>query len=639
MRVGYLAQGVTTGITAAALIAGASPAVVYALATVAAVTYTLGRPNHHALMPSLGDTPGGGRRRQLRVVAHRGDRRARSAGSSAAVLAGVGAGRDLRRRGGRVARRGPADPRRAHAPRRTRTPTGRSGRGAWRPTRSSGLARIGAIAEPAPARADRGARRPIATGAIGVLTVPLAIDRLGLGDSGVGLLTTMISVGLLLGAGISVAFATRRALVWPMAIGRGGASRSAARCSGARDARPWPRSPSIVYGAAITLLDVLGRTMLQRTTTDDVLTRVFGAVEAMWLLGYAGGAAVAPALQSRGRVCRGRSRSPAPWCSMRRGRLDRRVSGAIDAAVGPAGAPARAAAEHPDVRAAAAARPRAARPPARPDRDAGRHRGDPAGRRRRPVLRDRRGLVRVLRRRRAGRHRWTRARSSARSRCCTTCRGRRPCAPSATARSGRWTRRSSWRPSPDCRRARPAAHAISAERLRSPALTLGERERVAVACDGARDGEVARRRAPTRSSAARANSARRVASFAGGVHVGGAHPLRMRGVQRRDHRVARPQQRVADHDGEVPRRVPRRRRSRARPWRRRGPRRSGRAGRPRAARAGRRARARRRRRGARPPRPRPRSRPHAGGSRGARRGTPGPASGRASPRRDRRARG
>jgi len=55
---------------------------------------------------------------------------------------------------------------------------------------------------------------------------------------------------------------------------------------------------AVVFGATITLMDVLGRTMLQRTTTDDVLTRVFGAVEALWLLGYAGGAAVAPSLES-----------------------------------------------------------------------------------------------------------------------------------------------------------------------------------------------------------------------------------------------------------------------------------------------------------------------------------------------------
>jgi hypothetical protein len=54
---------------------------------------------------------------------------------------------------------------------------------------------------------------------------------------------------------------------------------------------------AVVYGAGITLLDVLGRTLLQRSTEDDVLTRIFGAVEALWLLGYAAGAAIAPLLQ------------------------------------------------------------------------------------------------------------------------------------------------------------------------------------------------------------------------------------------------------------------------------------------------------------------------------------------------------
>src|ERR1041385_6597426 len=57
VRVGYLAQGLTTGATAAAMIADAPAATGYTLATIAAVTYTLGRPHHHALMPSLGDTP------------------------------------------------------------------------------------------------------------------------------------------------------------------------------------------------------------------------------------------------------------------------------------------------------------------------------------------------------------------------------------------------------------------------------------------------------------------------------------------------------------------------------------------------------------------------------------------------------
>src|SRR5512145_393356 len=44
-------------------------------------------------------------------------------------------------------------------------------------------------------------------------------------------------------------------------------------------------------------MDVLGRTLLQRTVRGDVLTRVFGAVEALWLLGYGAGAALAPLLE------------------------------------------------------------------------------------------------------------------------------------------------------------------------------------------------------------------------------------------------------------------------------------------------------------------------------------------------------
>src|SRR4051812_23936370 len=57
VRFGYLAQAVTTGATAGALFSDAPPVVVYAVATVACIAYTTGRPNHHALMPSLSDTP------------------------------------------------------------------------------------------------------------------------------------------------------------------------------------------------------------------------------------------------------------------------------------------------------------------------------------------------------------------------------------------------------------------------------------------------------------------------------------------------------------------------------------------------------------------------------------------------------
>lgn len=293
VRFGYLAQGITTAVTSVALLAGAPPVVVYIFAAIAAITYTTGRPNHHALMPLLSESP------EQVAAANSVSSLAEGIGYTAggimaAVLAGSGAGAVFA--GAAVALllgtlltlgvRTQASVRRA---------------GAFRPwTLAVDAARGMAILVRAP-----GTRLlvvlagivAVSSGALGVLMVPLAIDTLGLGDAGVGFLTTMISVGLLVGAGASVVFAARRRLTGPIVLGAaifavGGV------LFGWAGATIVAVIASMVYGAALTLLDVLGRTMLQRTTTDDVLTRVFGAVEALWLLGYAGGAALAPLLES-----------------------------------------------------------------------------------------------------------------------------------------------------------------------------------------------------------------------------------------------------------------------------------------------------------------------------------------------------
>jgi MFS family permease len=293
VRFGYLAQSITTGITAIALLAGAPPAVVYVLAAIAAITYTTGRPNHHALMPLLSESP------EQVAAANSVSSLAEGIGYTAggilaAVLADSGAGAVLA--GAAVAlllgtflTLGV----------RTKEPD--RGPGVFRPwTLAVDAARGMAILVRAP-----GTRLlvllagvvAISSGALGVLMVPLAIDTLGLGDAGVGFLTTMISVGLLVGAGASVAFAPRRRLTGPIVLGAAIFAVSGVLFGWAA-ATVVAVIASIVYGTALTLLDVLGRTMLQRTTTDDVLTRVFGAVEALWLLGYAGGAALAPVLES-----------------------------------------------------------------------------------------------------------------------------------------------------------------------------------------------------------------------------------------------------------------------------------------------------------------------------------------------------
>jgi MFS family permease len=292
VRFGYLAQSVTTGITAAALIAGAPPAAVYVLAAIAAITYTTGRPNHHALMPLLSDSP------EQVAAANSVSSLAEGIGYTAggilaAVLADSGAGAVFAAASvalvlGTLLTLG------VHTRTRERVD------GAFRPwTLAVDAARGMAMLVRAP-----GTRLlvllagvvAVSSGALGVLMVPLAIDTLGLGDAGVGFLTTMISVGLLVGAGASVAFAARRRLTGPIVLGATIFAMSGLLFGWAA-ATVVAVIASIVYGTALTLLDVLGRTMLQRTTTDDVLTRVFGAVEALWLLGYAGGAALAPVLE------------------------------------------------------------------------------------------------------------------------------------------------------------------------------------------------------------------------------------------------------------------------------------------------------------------------------------------------------
>jgi len=294
VRFGYLTQAVVTGGLALALGLGAPPLAVYLVAMVACIPYTAGRPNHHALLPSLGDAPDEVAAANSVSALTEGVGYA-IGGLTAAVLATIGAGAIVAVAAvvlglAFVLTLG------IHAP------IGAIDLGSFRAW-TLAVDAVDGIRRIATTRGTRilvliAGALAIATGAIGVLLVPLAIDRLGLGDSGVGFLSTIQSVGLFIGAGASVAFATRRRLA-------GGIVAATALYAigsvlfGLATTTLIAVVAAIVYGASITLLDVLARTLLQRTTGDDLLTRVFGAVEALWLLAYAAGAAIAPMLESR----------------------------------------------------------------------------------------------------------------------------------------------------------------------------------------------------------------------------------------------------------------------------------------------------------------------------------------------------
>ena len=458
VRFGYLTQAVVTGILALALGVGAPPLVVYLVAMVSCIPYTAGRPNHHALLPSLSDAPDEVAAANSVSALTEGVGYA-IGGLTAAILATIGAGAIVAVAAAAlglafVLTLG------IHAP----SEVDRGSFRAW----TLAVDAVDGIRRIATTRGTRilvliAGALAIATGAIGVLLVPLAIDRLGLGDSGVGFLSTIQSVGLFVGAGVSVALRDPTQTVRRDRRGRRplrDRRRLVRTVHDHRDRRGGVHRVRRVDHPVGRARAHAPATHDQRRPLDEGLRCGRGVVAAGLRRRRGDRAGVGVADRSAGVVRRARVRDAG-----RRGRLARR-SPADRSRRRRAGAAAPVADRHPDVRAVAAHRPRADRAPTRSDRDPRRHRADPPGRRRRPVLRRGRRRLRDRARRRTDRHRRRRAAISARSRCCTTCRVRRPCARSPTAPSGRWTRRNSSRRSPVCRRPRGL-------RTRSPPNAVG----------------------------------------------------------------------------------------------------------------------------------------------------------------------
>jgi MFS family permease len=137
----------------------------------------------------------------------------------------------------------------------------------------------------------------IVYGALEVLLVVLALRILHSGNAGYGWLNTAMGVGSVAGAFIVAAIAARRRLAGGLALGIlifGVALCIAAALS--------TLAPALLLlgaiGTAAILVEVTSVTLLQRSTENDVLGRVFAIFESLMLAGTAVGAVVAPALVS-----------------------------------------------------------------------------------------------------------------------------------------------------------------------------------------------------------------------------------------------------------------------------------------------------------------------------------------------------
>jgi cyclic nucleotide-binding protein/MFS transporter len=281
----YAVQAVSLGATGAALLAGAPAPLSYALAAVAATAVTLTRPAQAALVPALARVPdeltaanvvSGWIESVSLVGAPAATGVLLSVGSPGVVFAAMAGVSVL---GGLVVLpvKGP--------------PAAASGREAT-PLRALRLVR-----EEPEARLLLGllAAESVAIGALDVVYVVLAVSLLGLGGSGAGYLNAAFGAGGVLGIAATAALVGRRRLT--PALAAGALAWGVAFVALGAD----PRTATaftllVVAGAGRIVVDVAGRTLLQRIAPVDLLARVFGLLEGLSMAALAAGSLLTPLL-------------------------------------------------------------------------------------------------------------------------------------------------------------------------------------------------------------------------------------------------------------------------------------------------------------------------------------------------------
>jgi MFS family permease len=296
LLLGYAAQAAGMGATAAALLGGAPPLVAYGLAAVASTAVTLTRPTQAALVPSFSHTPeeltaanvvSGWIESLCVLVAPALTGLLLGVGSPGvvfAVMAGIAAVSALLVAPLAPLGAEPAEEEEVGASAATEAVA------AFRLVARDGYSRLLVMLLSA---------QSIAVGALDVLYVVLALGVLGLGDSGAGYLNAAFGAGGTIGIAATAALVGRRHLARPLLLGAAAWS-IALIALGVHASTVMAFLLIGVAGAGRTLLDVSGRTLLQRTAPSDVLARVFGIVEGLTMAGLAVGSILVPILVAVG---------------------------------------------------------------------------------------------------------------------------------------------------------------------------------------------------------------------------------------------------------------------------------------------------------------------------------------------------
>jgi len=132
-------------------------------------------------------------------------------------------------------------------------------------------------------------------GAVQVFIVVAAFELLDLGEGGVGYLSAAIGIGAFVGAvgALSLTGARRLSPAFLVGIVLIGVPLMAMGI--------WQELPVAIValglmGIGSSLVDVAGLTLVQRAVPDDVLARVFGVIQMLWLASIGIGAAAVPVL-------------------------------------------------------------------------------------------------------------------------------------------------------------------------------------------------------------------------------------------------------------------------------------------------------------------------------------------------------
>ncbi len=300
LRISYLAQACSMGATAVLLLLGAPTLLIYASAVVAATSVTLTRPIQAAILPSLARTPAeltaanvatGAVETLSMLVGPALAGVALAASDAGVVFAGSAA---LTLSGALLTLGIRAQPHAYVGDTHEDEQAQASGlRGAVAGTLAS-LRMLAAEERPRLVVMLIGGAS-ILWGALDVLLVVLAIGVLGVGEAGVGYLNAAMGAGGILGAAATVLLIGRHRLAGPLVAGLLLWAVPLALVG----ILPSTLAACLLLGLAgigRVVVDVAGRTLLQRVAPERMLARVFGVLEGIDMASLAIGSAAAPLL-------------------------------------------------------------------------------------------------------------------------------------------------------------------------------------------------------------------------------------------------------------------------------------------------------------------------------------------------------